>query len=157
VNVSVFVLNVPTPVGPFGVAGNDETLTAIFLPHERHRASTGSTPRMVARAASQLQEYFTGTRRDFQLQLGGVDATDFQRDVWRALLAIPYGEVRSYGEVAESVGRPRASRAVGNANHVNRYPVIIPCHRVVAASGLGGYGGGDDVKRYLLAIEGVRL
>jgi methylated-DNA-[protein]-cysteine S-methyltransferase len=152
-----FVLNVATPVGPFGVAGTDDTLTAIFLPHERHRASTGSAPQMVARAGTQFAEYFTGTRRHFELQLGDVDATDFQRDVWRALEAIPYGEVRSYAEVAESVGRPRASRAVGNANHVNRFPVVIPCHRVVAASGLGGYGGGEDVKRFLLGIEGVRL
>jgi methylated-DNA-[protein]-cysteine S-methyltransferase len=152
-----FVLNVPTPVGPFGVAGSDGAVSAIFLPHERHRSSKGSPPRMVARAATQLEEYFAGTRRCFELRLGDVDATDFQRDVWSALVAIPYGEVRSYAHIAEIVGRPRASRAVGNANHVNRFPVVIPCHRVVAASGLGGYGGGEDVKRYLLAIEGVRL
>jgi methylated-DNA-[protein]-cysteine S-methyltransferase len=152
-----FVLNVATPVGSFGVAGTDDALTAIFLPHERHRASSGPAPRMVARAAKQLAEYFERTRQHFELQLGDVNATDFQRDVWRALVAIPYGEVRSYAQVAESIGRPRASRAVGNANHVNRYPVVIPCHRVVAASGLGGYGGGDGVKRYLLGLEGVRL
>src|ERR1700722_2764871 len=155
--MNAFVVNVPTPVGPFGVAGHDDALTAIFLPHERHRGSRGNVPRMVARATTQLEEYFAGARQYFELELGDVDATDFQRDVWRALVAIPYGEVRSYGEVAESVGRPRASRAVGNANHVNRYPVIIPCHRVVAASGLGGYGGGEEVKRYLLAIEGTKL
>lgn len=155
--MNAFVLNVPTPVGPFGVAGSDDALSAIFLPHERHRSSKGIPPRMVADAATQLAEYFAGTRRHFALELVDVDATDFQHDVWRALVAIPYGEVRSYAQVAESVGRPRASRAVGNANHVNRYPVVIPCHRVVAASGLGGYGGGERVKRYLLEIEGVRL
>jgi methylated-DNA-[protein]-cysteine S-methyltransferase len=152
-----FMLNVVTPVGSFGVAGTDDAVNAIFLPHERHRASPGNAPRMVTRAATQLEEYFAGTRQCFELQFGDVDATDFQRDVWRALAAIPYGEVRSYAQVAESVGRPRASRAVGNANHVNRFPVVIPCHRVVAASGLGGYGGGDEVKRYLLGLEGVRL
>jgi methylated-DNA-[protein]-cysteine S-methyltransferase len=155
--MDAFVLNVATPVGLFGVTGSDNELAAVFLPHERHRASTGSAPRMVARAASQLEEYFSGTRREFQLQLGNVDATDFQRDVWRALEAIPYGEVRSYAEIANNIGRPRASRAVGNANHVNRYPVVIPCHRVVASNGLGGYGGGEEVKRYLLSIEGVQL
>jgi methylated-DNA-[protein]-cysteine S-methyltransferase len=152
-----FMLNVATPVGSFGVAGTDDAVTAIFLPHERHPMSSGNAPRMVARAATQLVEYFAGTRQCFELQLGDVDATDFQRDVWLALAAIPYGEVRSYAQVAEIVGRPRASRAVGNANHVNRFPVVIPCHRVVASSGLGGYGGGDDVKRYLLGLEGVRL
>jgi len=82
-------------------------------------------------------------------------ATEFQRDVWNALVDIPYGEVRTYGEVAESVNRPRASRAVGNANHVNPWPIFVPCHRVVATNGLGGYGGGDTVKRYLLSLEGV--
>jgi methylated-DNA-[protein]-cysteine S-methyltransferase len=104
-----------------------------------------------------LEEYFAGARRSFRVTLGHVDATDFQRDVWRALLAIPYGEVRTYGEVAEIVGRPRASRAVGNANHVNSFPVVIPCHRVVSSNGLGGYGGGEDVKRYLLTLEGMRF
>jgi O-6-methylguanine DNA methyltransferase len=155
--MNAFVFNVATPVGMFGVAGTGDTLSALFLPHERHRASKGAAPRMVANAASQLEEYFAGARQYFDLQLGDVDATDFQRDVWRALVAIPYGEVRSYAQVAESVGRPRASRAVGNANHVNRFPIVIPCHRVVAANGLGGYGGGDDVKRYLLALEGTKL
>jgi O-6-methylguanine DNA methyltransferase len=155
--VTSFVLNVPTRVGPFGVAGNDDALSAIFLPHERRRSSTGEAPKMVANAAAQLAEYFAGARRRFELKLGDVKATDFQRDVWGALLAIPYGEVRSYADIAEHIERPRASRAVGNANHVNRFPVIIPCHRVVAAAGLGGYGGGEDVKRFLLEVEGVRL
>lgn len=152
-----YVLSVSTPVGPFGIAGSDEHLSGIYLPHERHRNSRGTLPRAVAEAAAQLEEYFAGERRSFDVALGHVDATDFQRDVWRALIAIPYGEVRTYGEVADIVGRPRASRAVGNANHVNRFPVIIPCHRVVSTAGLGGYGGGEEVKRYLLALEGVRL
>jgi methylated-DNA-[protein]-cysteine S-methyltransferase len=155
--MDAFVRNVETPVGPFGVAGTEKCLSGIYLPHERHRESRGSTPRAVAQAAAQLEEYFAGARRSFGVTLGEFDATDFQRDVWRALVAIPYGEVRTYAEVADLVGRPRASRAVGNANHVNRFPVIIPCHRVVGAAGLGGYGGGEEVKRYLLALEGVRL
>jgi methylated-DNA-[protein]-cysteine S-methyltransferase len=110
----------------------------------------------VAKAAKQLAEYFAGTRRSFDLPLADVKATDFQRDVWAALVAIPYGEVRTYGDVAIGVDRPRASRAVGNANHVNPFPIVVPCHRVVASTGLGGYGGGEGVKRFLLEIEGVR-
>jgi methylated-DNA-[protein]-cysteine S-methyltransferase len=155
--MDTFVIDVTTPVGPFGVAGTDEQLSGIYLPHERHKESQGTPPRAVSDAAAQLAEYFAGTRRSFDVSLGVVDATDFQRDVWRALSAIPYGEVRTYAEVADVIGRPRASRAVGNANHVNRFPVIIPCHRVVSTGGLGGYGGGEEVKRYLLALEGVLL
>jgi O-6-methylguanine DNA methyltransferase len=89
------------------------------------------------------------------LALATVKATSFQRDVWAALCDIPYGEVRTYADVAAAVQRPRATRAVGNANHVNPWPIVVPCHRVVAMHGLGGYGGGDTVKRYLLHLEGV--
>lgn len=98
-----------------------------------------------------------GQRRHFDVPLVSVEATDFQRDVWEALVEIPYGEVRTYGDVAISVDRPRASRAVGNANHANPWPIIVPCHRVVSSTGLGGYGGGDEVKRFLLNLEGVYL
>jgi methylated-DNA-[protein]-cysteine S-methyltransferase len=153
--MDAFVVNVPSPVGSFGVEGTADELTAIFLPHARHRASRGVAPRAVARAAIQLEEYLAGERKRFDVRLGDVAATQFQREVWRALMAIPYGEVRTYAEIAEDVNRPRASRAVGNANHANPFPVIVPCHRVVAAGGLGGYGGGDEVKRYLLRLEGV--
>ena len=89
------------------------------------------------------------------MKLAPFPATDFQNAVWGALRKIPYGQVRTYGEVAEAVDRPRAHRAVGNANHVNPWPIVVPCHRVVATGGLGGYGGGDQVKRYLLDLEGV--
>lgn len=154
--VSTFVTNVPSPVGPWGVAGTDEAVTAVYLPHERRRASRGPAPAAVRDAAAQLAEYLAGTRRRFDVALAPVAATAFQHDVWGALRAIPYGEVRTYAEVAAAVRRPRASRAVGNANHANPWPVIMPCHRVVAASGLGGYGGGSEVKRFLLALEGVR-
>ncbi len=153
--METFVTNVATPVGPFGVEGTADVITAIHLPHERHRASRGSPPPAVALAARQLDEYFRGQRRQFDVALAPVSATLFQRDVWDALVAIPYGEVRTYGEVARSVNRAGASRAVGNANHVNPYPVVVPCHRVVASTGLGGYGGGAEVKRFLLELEGA--
>ncbi|HEV3188466.1 MAG TPA: methylated-DNA--[protein]-cysteine S-methyltransferase [Acidimicrobiales bacterium] len=153
--METFLAHVPSPVGPFGVEGTDDAVTAIYLPNQRRRASTGTPPRAVARCALQLAEYFKGTRRDFDVSLAQIDATDFQHDVWDALTEIPYGEVRTYGDVAVSVDRPLASRAVGNANHANPWPVVVPCHRVVSSTGIGGYGGGDEVKRFLLDLEGV--
>lgn len=150
-----FVANVTSPVGVWSIEGTDEGVLHIHLPHDRLTASKGPAPRPVADAAQQLAEYFNGARRTFKVKLAPAGATPFQRDVWDALRKIPFGQVRTYGEVAESVNRPRAHRAVGNANHANPWPVVVPCHRVVATNGLGGYGGGDEVKRYLLGIEGV--
>ena len=106
-------------------------------------------------AVQQLTEYLSGKRKHFHVTLVHVPATPFQLEVWEALNEIPFGEVRTYAEVAEAIGRPRAMRAIGNANHVNPWPVIVPCHRVVARHGIGGYGGGIDVKRFLLELEGV--
>ena len=106
------------------------------------------------RVRRELDEYFAGTRRTFEVPLD-LRGTDFQLSCWRALQAIPYGETRSYAEVAENVGRPRAVRAVGAANGANPIPLIVPCHRVINTSGkLGGFGGGLDVKKRLLAFEG---
>jgi methylated-DNA-[protein]-cysteine S-methyltransferase len=154
-SMETFVTNVPSPVGPWGVEGTAEAITAIHLPYDRRRASKGTPPRAVQRAATQLEEYFKGKRRNFDVPRATVEATEFQRDVWDALVDIPYGQVRTYGEVAQSVDHPRASRAVGNANHANPWPILVPCHRVVSTTGLGGYGGGDEVKRYLLDLEGA--
>lgn len=151
-----FRVNVTSPVGTWGVEGHDAGVARILMPTERGRASSGRAPSCVAEAAAQLEEYFGGSRRDFDVQFAEVESTSFQRDIWSTLIAIPYGEVRTYAQVAASVRRPRAARAVGNANHANPWPIIVPCHRVVAATGLGGYGGGVDVKRYLLDLEGVR-
>jgi len=104
-----------------------------------------------------MREYFSSKRQDFDVQLSYEGATKFQQQVWNALSKIPYGEVRTYAEVAKAVRRPKAARAVGNANHGNPFPLVVPCHRVVASNGLGGYGGGEDVKRYLLQLEGIAL
>lgn len=152
-----YVAHVRSPVGTFGVEGDDDAVVAIYLPHEARRASRGAAPRAVARTVAQLTEYFAGRRQRFDVPLAAHDATAFQQKVWSTLRAIPYGEVMTYGEVAAASGHPGAQRAVGNANHANPWPVIVPCHRVVAANGLGGYGGGDEVKRYLLALEGVNF
>ena len=103
---------------------------------------------------SQLQAYFKGKLRKFDLPLDP-QGTDFQRDAWQALLDIPYGETRSYSDVARAIGRPKAVRAVGAANGQNPIAIVIPCHRVVGSNGdLTGFGGGLDVKQQLLTLEG---
>ena len=107
--------------------------------------------------ARELDEYLAGRRREFSLPLD-LRGTEFQRKCWDALLSIPYGETRTYAEIARSVGRPQAFRAVGMANHSNPIAIIVPCHRVIETSGgLGGYGGGLDLKHKLLKLEGARL
>jgi O-6-methylguanine DNA methyltransferase len=103
----------------------------------------------------ELEEYFAGQRREFSFALD-LRGTDFQLACWRALLAIPYGETRSYGDIARAVGRPQGFRAVGMANNRNPVAIVVPCHRVIASDGtLCGYGGGLDVKRKLLELEGA--
>lgn len=143
-----------SPIGTWGVEGDEHGVTRVYMPSEKGASSRGTAPRCVVDAAVQLEQFFQGKRKDFDVVLRDVESTQFQREVWDALCAIPYGQVRTYAEVARAVRRPRAARAIGNANHANPWPVIVPCHRVVAASGLGGYGGGEDVKRYLLDLEG---
>ncbi len=144
-------------MGTWTVEGTDDGLTRVYMPHERPlRPSTHTAP-LVRGAARQLEEYFAQSRTTFAVALAPVVSTAFQHDVWRALKSVPYGQVATYADVAALVGRPRAARAVGNANHANPWPVFVPCHRVVARHGLGGYGGGEDLKRYLLALEGVEI
>ncbi len=103
----------------------------------------------------ELEEYFAGQRREFGFALD-LRGTDFQLACWRALLAIPYGETRTYADIARAVGRPHGFRAVGRANNRNPVAIVVPCHRVIASDGtLCGYGGGLDVKRKLLELEGA--
>jgi len=109
--------------------------------------------RAIARVRKQVEEYCAGKRTDFDLELAPT-GTEFQRAVWNALLEIPYGETRSYGEVARAIGQPKAARGVGSANHANPIGLIVPCHRVIGADGsLTGYGGGLPLKQALLAHE----
>ena len=112
---------------------------------------------VLVEVARQLGEYFAGERRSFELPIAP-SGTPFRRSVWQALLAIPYGQTRTYGQVAARLGLPlTASRAVGAANGANPIPVVVPCHRVIGAGGrLTGYGGGLDRKEALLRLEGVR-
>jgi methylated-DNA-[protein]-cysteine S-methyltransferase len=104
--------------------------------------------------AKEIKEYLNGKRKKFNLPLK-LFGTDFQISVWEALLTIPYGETRSYGEIAEQIGNAKACRAVGMANHWNPIAIIVPCHRVIGADGsLTGFGGGVKLKRQLLELEG---
>ncbi len=109
--------------------------------------------RAIALVRKQVEEYCAGTRTEFDLELAPA-GTEFQRSVWNALLEIPYGETRSYGEIARAIGQPKAARGVGSANHANPIGLIVPCHRVIGADGsLTGYGGGLPLKQALLAHE----
>jgi len=110
-----------------------------------------------AEVRRQLAEYFAGERREFDLRLAP-EGTPFERAVWAELARIPFGETRSYGEIARTLGRPDAARAVGRANGANPIPIVVPCHRVIGADGsLTGFGGGLDVKARLLELEGLAL
>jgi O-6-methylguanine DNA methyltransferase len=103
----------------------------------------------------QLKEYFSGKRQDFDLPLHLI-GTEFQKLVWRQLCQVPFGQTASYKKIAERIGRPKAMRAVGQANHRNPIPIVIPCHRIIGSNGhLVGFGGGLDKKRFLLSLEGV--
>lgn len=145
-----------TPIGPLTLTEEDGALTGVlFGPDAPRGALVAETP-LIRQAFEQLEEYFRGERRAFDLPMDA-RGTPFQRRCWQALLAIPYGQTRTYAQQAQAVGSPRACRAVGMANHRNPLPVLIPCHRVVGADGsLTGYAGGLTIKRMLLAIEQPR-
>ena len=115
----------------------------------------GAFDPLLAEAARQLHEYFTGERKAFDLPLS-IKGTDFQQAVWNALMDVPYGETRTYGEIAKAIGKPKAARAVGMANNRNPVSIVIPCHRIIGADGsLTGYGGGLNAKEFLLKLEGT--
>ncbi len=145
-----------TPIGRVVLECANDALIGIWLPCERrgHRTDVADVPPVLKSTATQLREYFGGARTEFDVPLE-LEGTEFQRQVWNELSRIPYGETITYGELARRVGRSGGARAVGQANGRNPVPIIVPCHRVVASDGLGGYGGGLDVKRALLAREGA--
>ncbi len=148
---------IDSPIGALHLVASDGGLRRISWPHEVHTEHDGlgadDAHPVLVDAARQLAEYFVGDRREFDLPLD-LDGTDFQRQAWLALADVPYGETVSYGEQAERIGRPGASRAVGAANAKNPVPIVLPCHRVVGADGsLTGFAGGLELKRKLLAHE----
>ena len=148
---------IDSPCGPLTLVADDGVLCGLYMTGQRHRPPQEDFgPRddtLFAEAEEQLKAYFAGELRQFTLALR-LHGTPFQRSVWEQLVRIPYGETRSYGELAGALGSPRASRAVGLANGRNPVGIIVPCHRVVGSDGsLTGYGGGLDRKRSLLDFE----
>ena len=145
----------PSPIGVLLLVANDVGLVRVEFPAKWRTAAPGcpDSGGPLSSTIRQLAEYFVGHRKQFDLPLAP-RGTAFQLEVWRALLRIPYGETRSYADIARSIGRPTATRAVGAANGANPIPIIIPCHRVIGTSGaLTGFGGGIAVKRRLLDLE----
>ena len=141
-----------TPFGKITIASDGAAITRLIMGVavlEGTKAPNG----IMNTAATQLQEYFAGHRRMFDVPLR-LEGTAFQQDVWRSIELIPYGQTRTYSQIAESIGRPGSARAVGSAANANPVPIIVPCHRVVPASGgIGGYAYGESVKRFLLNLE----
>lgn len=156
---------VDSPLGALRLAVTDDGVARIGLPRSSGAGFAGWLRGTFAEAervtwlplldklAQELREYFGGQRREFSVPLD-LRGTDFQRAVWREIAAIPYGGTRTYAEVARGAARPRAVRATGTATGSNPVPIVVPCHRVIAAHGkLGGFSGGLDAKRRLLALE----
>ena len=153
-----------TPIGRILLAGDVEGLKYLVFDHassqDRHRlplTSWTENPTPFKETTKQLKAYFAGKLKRFDLPLAA-DGTEFQKRVWKALCNVPYGETVSYGEIANSIGKPTASRAVGMANGRNPISIIVPCHRIIGSSGkLVGYGGGLERKTRLLQLEGVAV
>ena len=146
-----------TPIGELLLAGEDDALSMIGFPKGSMRRDPDPdwiyNEKPLAKARKQLDEYFDGARKDFDLPLK-LSGTEFQVSVLNALQNIPYGETVSYGEIAKRIGRPKAVRAVGAANGRNPIPIVVPCHLVIGSGGdLTGFGGGLDTKEALLRLE----
>ena len=154
--------SIDSPIGALRVTASDDGLTGVYMEQHRHApagvdASWVRDDAAFAETRRQFAAYFDGRLHQFDLPLAPV-GTVFQRTVWDALRTIPYGQVRSYGELAEQIGRPTASRAVGMANGRNPLSIIVPCHRVIGSTGaLTGYGGGLERKRTLLKLEAAHV
>lgn len=154
--------SVVTRVGQVFVLSNEKGVTRIIFGESGFRDYVGGLKGTrvteggaAARMAHELELYFDGQLTEFRTPIDMSSGTPFQKSVWKKLLDIPYGGTATYGEVAENVGRPGAARAVGNAVGANPIPIVIPCHRVVASRGLGGYSCGIEIKKDLLRVEGT--
>ncbi len=149
-----------TPIGDVTLVANGRAVTGVYMQEHRHQPDAAlfgtrqeSARGVLRRAAEQLNEYFHDGRREFDLMLEPA-GTEFQHGVWARLRAIPYGQTRSYGQVARELGAPKSSRAVGMANGRNPLSIVVPCHRVIGANGaMTGFGGGVERKIWLLQHE----
>lgn len=158
--MSFTFITLPSLVGELKLVANGSRLAAILWENDRpNRVRLGPMTEapdnpVLLKTARQLKEYFAGTRNCFELELDFV-GTDFQKQVWAALLTIPFGETRTYSQIAQQIGKPSAVRAVGAANGRNPISIVAPCHRVIGASGkLTGFAGGLEAKERLLRLEG---
>lgn len=152
-----YSMQLETPIGPLTVTATEKAVTAIRfgtqVPEGSKRCTEAEATPLLRRAAEEIGDYFAGLRRDFTLPLAP-EGTPFQQKVWEALRTIPYGETRTYKEIAIQIGHNQSFRAVGMANNRNPIVVVVPCHRVIGYDGkLTGYAGGLDVKEQLLALE----
>jgi O-6-methylguanine DNA methyltransferase len=163
----IIIGQIDTPLGPFGVVLTDQGLARLTFPQEPIEscrawaarwapgAAVGAPDARLGALAGQLQAYFAGSGRTFAVPLD-LRGTPFQVAVWERVRDVGYGETRSYAQIAAALGRPQAVRAVGAANGANPVPIVVPCHRVIGRDGrLVGYGGGLDLKRQLLELEGA--
>lgn len=150
-----------TPIGRLRLAATEAGLAAVLFPNQEDTGfpKRDGTPKARAhldKAVKALERYFEGKQKDFSGLTLAATGTDFQRSVWAALARIPYGETRSYADIAREIGNPKGVRAVGLANGKNPLPIIVPCHRVIGANGtLTGFGGGLPTKKWLLEFEGI--
>jgi O-6-methylguanine DNA methyltransferase len=169
---TLYTATIQSAIGPLFLAASTHGLVALefdtrlpgqqsIRPNPRHLREEKSdlkfedSPGAMFPYVNELKEYFFGGRREFSFPLD-LRGTEFQLACWRALLAVPYGETRTYADIARAIGRAKAFRAVGMANNRNPIAIVVPCHRVIASDGtLCGYGGGLDVKRKLLELEGA--
>ena len=143
---------IETKLGIMTLIEKDGKITAICYGKEKQEIPWKKTP-LLALAQQQLLEYFAGNRQNFSLPLE-LEGTEFQKKVWQALQTISYGQTKTYGQIAKEIGKEKAARAVGNANHNNPIAIIIPCHRVIGANGkLTGYSAGVEKKDFLLKLE----
>ncbi|CUX70694.1 Methylated-DNA--protein-cysteine methyltransferase [Clostridium sp. C105KSO15] len=143
-------------IGPLTILCDDEALLRIDFGTVEPKNAVRDRSELIGRTEGQLEEYMAGTRTEFDLPLKP-EGTEFQKKVWNALLLIPYGETKSYKDIAVLIDNPKGCRAVGMANNRNPIPIIIPCHRVIGANGsLIGYGGGLDIKVKLLELERLK-
>ncbi len=147
------VIYLDSPAGKLCIAESGGYITDIFFADERAMEAEEICTPVLEEAAAQLREYFQGKRKVFQLPIAP-EGSPFRMKVWNALTKIPYGETRSYKQIAEAVGNAKACRAVGGANNKNPISIVVPCHRVIGADGsLTGYAGGTDKKSFLLELE----
>jgi len=158
---TLYYAQIDSPIGPLNLGVSGKGLVALefdrknFPPTKDKNVKWEKSVEKTAPYARELKEYFSGKRREFTFSLD-LRGTPFQKQCWQALLAIPYGETRTYADIARAIKNPQAFRAVGLANNRNPIAIVVPCHRVIASDGtLCGYGGGLDVKQKLLELEGA--